>query len=97
MKPETDILEDKSQMYKLLRTHYHAARDLLRIEIKEHEQKIRGLEKQIKEIRPRTEHRDMICESCDMISMKYIGMVPGQGGSIRCYECEVCGREYSHT
>jgi hypothetical protein len=58
---------------------------------------ILNLEKKIKKARPKTDNGSIICEKCDIISMKYLGTSPGQSDHQTWYKCEICGREDYQT
>lgn len=61
--------------------------------ITELKNKIGGLEKQIENARPKLDGASMLCDKCDIVSMKYTRMVPGQGEREQWYECITCGYE----
>jgi hypothetical protein len=90
--------------YKKIRDEYQTMRDTLKSRIEEHNVEIRGrkqsiskLEEEICKARPTIEGAKRLCKPCDIISMKFTGMVPGQGEREFWYECVLCGHKDYHT
>jgi|SRR3989338_535428 len=88
---------EKLKEYTILRDTYHKKRDEIKVGIKQHQTQISThrtaigeLEKQIEESRPRVNEATKICEKCDIYSMVFEGIEPGQGGRERWYECIIC-------
>jgi hypothetical protein len=56
---------------------------------------IRNLEKKIRDSVPKTPNGRMVCESCYVKSMAYLGRTPqgGSSGGDDIYECEICGSD----
>ena len=92
--------------YERIRDEFHEKRNKLLIivdehesDIKTHQKKINELNSEIKQARPKIEGLDnmMACKNCDIYSMEYQGIVPGQGGRTHVYECVICGYEGRHS
>ena len=89
---------NQNEKFLELRETYYQLRHALKTQIKEHETKIARsrlevskLEEEIKKSRPILPGAEKICEKCDIISMEYDGIIPGQGSRIRVYACMICG------
>ena len=54
------------------------------------------LEKQLRDSVPVTPHGRLICKTCNVRSMAYIGRTPqgGMSGGEEIYECEICGHDW---
>ena len=87
--------QDIKQKYIAQRNEFNEKKTSLLEQISQHKSAIAGLNKQIDDARPRTEHGDMTCERCDCVSMKYLGRTPqgGCSGGDDIYECEICGKD----
>ncbi|MFA4952803.1 MAG: hypothetical protein WC584_01120 [Candidatus Pacearchaeota archaeon] len=88
---------DKKLEYIAQREKFEKKKKGLLEQIYQYKSAITKLHEQIKEARPRTEHGEKICTSCDCMSMKHLGRSP-RGGLSRgddIYECEICERDNS--
>ncbi len=88
------VKQDIKQKYIAQRDEFKEKKRNLLKQISEHQSAINQLNKQINEARPRTENGKVTCESCDCISMGYMGRTPqgGSSGGDDIYECEICGK-----
>lgn len=101
-----EISEKQKQEFIQLRDNFHKKRDEIKKEIEvyeskieQHNNKIGQLEEELKESTPLLEkcNNHMICESCEIYSMRDDGYEPGQGEHFWWYKCVICGYEACHT
>ena len=98
MPQETDnVQESLRQEFIATRDAYHQKRDKVREQISEHQnaiyqhkQEIGKLEQQVRQERPRVGDAKVECPNCDVISMVYDHMVPGQCARQIWYKCLIC-------
>ena len=67
--------------------------------IEHNKAQIDGLEREISDSRPvieGCEDRNMLCKSCDIYSMKYLGATPNPDKE-HWYKCVICGHKDYHT
>jgi hypothetical protein len=99
-----NLPKEEIQKYIALRNAYHQMRGELEAQIQshsshiaEHTVAIRGLRNQINQARPTIPGANKLCEKCDVISMVFGGVEPGQSERIRWYNCVICGHEAYET
>ena len=92
------------QEFKAIRDAYHQKCAQFRAQISTHqkiieenEYKIGKLEAQLRSEKPRLDDASRECPACDIISMVYDHMVPGQGMREHLYKCRICGYEAYNT
>lgn len=101
MMPETSnvptLSPEKLAEYTAVRDAYHKKRDEMKTQIKghlaqvsAHNLAIQKLEKEMEKARPKVGDATELCEPCDIYSMVYKGMEPGQGGRKHWYQCVIC-------
>lgn len=88
---------EKLEEYTAIKNAYHKKRDEIKVQIKEHQTQISThkvaigrLEEQVEKTRPKVGDATKICEPCDIYSMVFEGIEPGQGGRKHWYECIIC-------
>jgi hypothetical protein len=78
----------KGEEYQKLK--YDINEQIVQLEIQKNK-----LERQLRDAMSRTPNGRLVCKTCHVRSMKYVGRTPkgGMSGGEEIYECEICGHE----
>lgn len=97
-----EITQEQREKYIQLKNEFLNKKEKINYSISECDTKIQeykkqrnNLEGELKTLRPLIPDCDksLICERCDIKSMKWDGYQPGQSEHINWYKCVICGHE----
>ncbi len=91
-----ELTEEEKKEYKKKGEEYQKLTYEINEQIVKLEVQKSKLEKQLKDDMPRTPNGRLVCGSCHVQSMKYMGRTPrgGLSGGQEIYECEICGKDW---
>ena len=84
-------------VYHILKEVVFMEKELLKGEIRKCEKEIGELESALLAIMPKTDHGEVLCAKCGVMSMAPVPYVAGMKPDEDAYECEICGEEYHTT
>lgn len=91
-----DITEEQLEKYREIRDNFHQKKRDIEDKIEKHKSALKNLVNKLKMPVLKGCDCSMICEDCEIHSMKYDGQSPGQGEHYNWYKCIICGHtDYS--